>query len=82
VEVGDGTAKWHQTAALPGGGEASANVVMKVSGDELTIDMTDSKWGDEQRPEMQFKFKRTDRRGRDRSMLTGCGPRSIATAIA
>jgi hypothetical protein len=66
VEVGNGTAKWHQTAALPGGEKSSANVVMKVSGDEFTIDVTDSKRGDEQQPDMHFTFKRSERRGRGR----------------
>ena len=64
VEVGEGTAKWSEAGEMPGGGKSSAKVAMKVSGDELTVDVTDVKKAGEDQPEMHIKFKRSQRGGR------------------
>jgi hypothetical protein len=64
VEVGEGTAKWSETGEMPGGGKSSADVVIKASGDEMTVDVSNVKKAGEDQPEMHITFKRSQRRGR------------------
>ena len=63
VQISENTASWTQGGTDESGQKSSASVVMKVAGDEMTIDITDVKVGENDRPDMHFAYKRSQRRG-------------------
>ena len=63
VQIGEDSASWKETGTDEGGQKSSANVVMKVTGDELTVDVTEARIGQQEGPEMHIVFKRSQRRG-------------------
>jgi hypothetical protein len=60
VTIGENTVSWKSDGTTVDGAKSSANVAMSVSGDELTVKVTDSRRGDEEQPDMGFTFAKQE----------------------
>jgi hypothetical protein len=60
VTVSENNASWKSNGTSAGGAKSTANVAMSVSGDELTVKVTNSRRGDEEQPDMSLTFTKQE----------------------
>jgi hypothetical protein len=58
--ISENTVSWKSNGTTADGAESSSNVAMSVDGDELTVSVTNSRRGDEERPDMNIKFAKRE----------------------